>query len=310
MRVRVLAALFAILIATCSVAAAEAPASAKQGSSKSKSKSLAAASISGSDIAYGSDPAQKFDAYVDEAKTGAPWVMVVHGGSWMGGDKADYTQPAINAFYGAGFQVFSINYRLSPTAQWPAQRDDTNDALDYVRAHAEEFHIDKDRGVLYGASAGGQIATSVGVKGGAAKVRAVIGVSSVLQPLRVWQYAHGIGLPGGVPEVAPQNLAGWEAVLFRCPPVESFTYCYGRWRDGTPQNYVSSDDPPMLFVHSADDAASPIEGDTSFINALNAAGGSGALITAGGDVHDDGEMLWGNTNRTGWVLNFAIVHTR
>ena len=54
----------------------------------------------------------------------------------------------------------SIDYRLAPGAVFPAPRDDVFAAIAYLKDHAKEIGLDKDRLILLGRSAGGQIALS------------------------------------------------------------------------------------------------------------------------------------------------------
>src|SRR6185437_2536684 len=59
---------------------------------------------------------------------------------------------------GRGYAVADISYRLAPGAVWPAQRDDVLAAIAGLRGAAGRLGIDPDRIVVFGRSAGGQIA--------------------------------------------------------------------------------------------------------------------------------------------------------
>lgn len=91
-----------------------------------------------------------------------PCVVVIHGGSWVSGNRLDGgTKRWLNDWLaGLRYAVASIDYRLSPEFQWPAQRDDLLAAIAFLRQHAAVLNIDPDRLVLLGRSAGGQIATA------------------------------------------------------------------------------------------------------------------------------------------------------
>lgn len=92
---------------------------------------------------------------------GAPCVIVIHGGGWDSGDRAQL--PDFNHGLAArGYAVAAISYRLAPAHPWPAQRDDTLAAIAYLKTHAAALGIAADRLVLLGRSAGGQIAAAVG----------------------------------------------------------------------------------------------------------------------------------------------------
>jgi acetyl esterase/lipase len=104
--------------------------------------------------------------------------VVVHGGGWDGGDRtqlADWN----HRWAARGFAVAAISYRLAPRHRWPAQREDTRAALDWLKANADRLGLDAGRLVLVGRSAGGQIATAVAY---GANDPAIVGVVSFYAP--------------------------------------------------------------------------------------------------------------------------------
>ena len=97
------------------------------------------------------------DFYPSSAKTKSPLVIVIHGGSWQGGDCKQL--PELNSYLAQkGFNVAAINYRLAPAYKAPAPVEDTRDVINYFLRHAEELNIDSTNIVLLGRSAGAQIA--------------------------------------------------------------------------------------------------------------------------------------------------------
>ncbi|MBC7365649.1 MAG: alpha/beta hydrolase [Undibacterium sp.] len=105
-------------------------------------------------------PGLKLDFYRAVKGTAAPCVIVIHGGGWDSGDREQL--PEFNHWLARlGYAVVAIDYRLAPKFIWPAQRDDTLAAMAYVKAHAAELGVDATRLVLFGRSAGGQIASAV-----------------------------------------------------------------------------------------------------------------------------------------------------
>lgn len=112
-----------------------------------------------SDVAYGSDPAQKLDIYtLNDAPDGEqrPVLVYVHGGGFTGGSKVgDYYPQSATAWAARNGMVgINIDYRLAPAAVFPAARDDLAAAIAYVRANVAEFGGDPDRIFLWGHSAG------------------------------------------------------------------------------------------------------------------------------------------------------------
>src|SRR5690606_17745212 len=63
----------------------------------------------------------------------------------------------------AGFVVASSDYRFSAEALYPAAIEDTVDALQFLRANAEQFGIDPTLAVVFGQSGGGYLAAAVGL---------------------------------------------------------------------------------------------------------------------------------------------------
>lgn len=113
------------------------------------------------------------------ARTGrpAPVAMYVHGGGLWGDRKmhgfgarqanhegALFTplQQQLNA---RGFVVASIDYRLPPGTPWPAQIEDAKCAVRFLRAHAADLGIDRDRIGVWGSSGGGHLSSLLGLAG-------------------------------------------------------------------------------------------------------------------------------------------------
>jgi len=101
----------------------------------------------------------------DGARTNRPAILAIHGGGWRDGDKPWADQFA-KEFCPHGYVVFSINYRLAgrPNGTWPAQIQDVQKALRYIRANAARFRIDPSRIASLGVSAGGHLATMVALR--------------------------------------------------------------------------------------------------------------------------------------------------
>lgn len=109
-----------------------------------------------------------FDLYApraDSVRADRPAILAIHGGAWRGGDKAWGSQIA-EAFCPYGYVVVAVNYRLSsrPGGTWPAQIEDVQNALKFIRSNGRRFRIDPSRIASLGMSAGGHLATMVAVR--------------------------------------------------------------------------------------------------------------------------------------------------
>ena len=139
-----------------------------------------------SDLAYGPGAAL-LDACEPLESDGAPRaaMLVIHGGSWTRGDKADEGYGRICRLLAAhGYVAFSLNYRLAPTDVFPAAIDDVTQAVRWLRepAQVDRFNLDPTRIAALGGSAGGNLAALLGTRGSGdltvdARVAAVVELS-------------------------------------------------------------------------------------------------------------------------------------
>lgn len=108
------------------------------------------------------DPQQRLDLYVPKNASATPYPLVVyvHGGGWHSGDKTGkllgYYAPSLAS---QGIAVASINYRLAPSAIFPAQNDDVACALSFLRDSSAKYNLDPGRLTLFGDSAGAELVT-------------------------------------------------------------------------------------------------------------------------------------------------------
>jgi acetyl esterase/lipase len=181
----------------------------------------------------------KLDFYPAIGRRPAPCVIVIHGGGWDDGDRGQISQ--FNDWLArAGYSVADISYRLAPGAIWPAQRDDVAAAVAYVKQHAGELGADPERLVIFGRSAGGQIAEAAGYWLHDPAVRGVIALYAPADMNFAWQWGRpddALNSPellrrflGGTPQTVPAAYDSASAILL-----------------------VNSKSPPTLLVHGTID---------------------------------------------------------
>ena len=116
-------------------------------------------------VSYGEHARNKLDFWQAKSDKPTPVIMILHGGGWTAGSKANVSRsprfPNLRAIVGQGISVVAIDYRLigkhtegvMPPVK--ATLEDAARAVQFVRSKAGEWNIDKERIGSYGPSAGG-----------------------------------------------------------------------------------------------------------------------------------------------------------
>lgn len=184
-------------------------------------------------VAYGPDPAQRFDLYLPARAANAPVVFYVHGGGWANGDK---TNPGLADklahWLPKGYAVVSSNYRMLPETMPLEQARDITRAVATVQRRAGEWQLDRTRVVLMGHSAGAHLVALLGAdprmltQAGATPARGIVSLDSGALD---------------VPALMGQR---------RVPKLyqEAFGSDPGYWRSVSPQQQLNRGGLPMLLV--------------------------------------------------------------
>ena len=85
-----------------------------------------------------------------------PVIFWVHGGAFLGGDKSDITEYAVQ-IANKGYIVVNINYDLAPSSKYPTPLYQIKEAYQFIEKNAESYGIDMSRLYFAGDSAGAQI---------------------------------------------------------------------------------------------------------------------------------------------------------
>jgi arylformamidase len=189
------------------------------------------------DIAYGSDPRQRFDVYLPASPHNAPVILFVHGGGWANGNKDNTGIVDNKAAYWLpkGYVLVSTNYRMRPDTAPLDQARDVARALAEVQKLAPQWQADPSRVVLMGHSAGAHLAL-------------LIGASDTL-----WREA-GAKRPVGV--VSLDSGATDVPQIMLSPPLPGiYKAAFGDdkadWIAASPYHQLSADALPMLVVCSS-----------------------------------------------------------
>ena len=85
-----------------------------------------------------------------------PTIVSIHGGGYVYGSKEIYRRYGMDMAR-RGFAFVNFNYRLAPKWKFPTPLHDTNAVLHWICKNAARYHLDPDRIILLGDSAGAQL---------------------------------------------------------------------------------------------------------------------------------------------------------
>ncbi|NUT71359.1 alpha/beta hydrolase [Pseudarthrobacter sp. C4D7] len=252
-----------------------------------------------------------------ETRQGArPAVVHFHGGGWRMGERSSLG-PAVDGFglspieqlADAGFVVASADYRLSGVATFPAQLADAKAAVRWLRTHAAEYGVDPHRIYAWGDSAGGHLASLLGLTAGAAEFAgqggtdgtdsddSVAGVVAWYPPTDLLR----MGEQAGPDAVARADDPGSrEALLIGAQPADA----PDKARAASPLSYVHAGAPPFLLIHGTADRFVPAAQSTSLAAALEGAGNAVDLLLLEGADH-----MWTSPDGNSGAAERAIAAT-
>ncbi|WP_042356618.1 alpha/beta hydrolase [Bacillus rubiinfantis] len=97
------------------------------------------------------------------SEKGKPVIIYIHGGGLLWGSREEVKSQQIEFYNAAGYNVFSIDYRLAPETKLPDIVEDIDSAIQWVKQTApNHFDIDVQRIAVVGSSAGAYLALMTG----------------------------------------------------------------------------------------------------------------------------------------------------
>ena len=193
-----------------------------------------------------------------EAKN-RPAILLVHGGGWLQGDRFQLKGYGI-LLARLGFVCMCSSYRLSNEAIWPAQIQDVNCAIRYLRENAIKLGLDPKRIGISGNSAGAHLSLMAAAteydkifegEGGNNDVSSEVkSVCAIYAPTTIRQLKNLDPLDN-----AFLKLMGDKAEL-------------SDYEQASPINYVTRNFPPCLLIHGSSDSVVQLKDSTNFYDKL------------------------------------------
>ncbi len=238
------------------------------------------------DVAYANeDPAQVLDAYLVESDTPMPVMVHIHGGGWSKGSKDSIPRFLAQAVQDGWLSVISVEYRFTDVKTHPAQVQDCQRAIQFVRSKAKEWNLDPSRIGTTGGSAGAHLSLWLGMHDDAAQPEAEDPVAR--ESSRV---ALAIGFAGptdwGLLSDIEHKHPAYRQLLGYEPGTPAAEMSAELKADVSPVTFVSADDPPVLMVHGDADDVVPIQHSQALQNKLKEAGVTAELVVIPEGFHN------------------------
>lgn len=212
------------------------------------------------------------DVYRPQGAGPHPAVLLIHGGAWKRGDRAQ-VEGLAERIAARGYVVVNTTYRLVPKYIFPAPLLDVQQAVRWMRSEAGAHHgIDASRIASFGYSAGAHLAALLGHAANdpqlgdpATRVQAIV-AGGTPADLRLYEGGHLVpGFIGGTREQRPDA-----------------------FRLASPVAHVDSADPPVFQYHATLDDYVPFVQAERYKATLDAAGVPNELFVIRGHGHVSG----------------------
>ncbi len=186
------------------------------------------------------------DIFQPSKKGKYPLVLMIHGGGWRAGNKS-LQVPLAMQIASKGYITATVEYQLSLEAKFPAAVHNIKAAIRWLKLNADKYNIDTNRIAISGCSAGGHLASLVGLtndveyfegdlgeKGPSSNVQAIIDIDGVINFLS--PNSLNLNRRSDSPDVE------WLGGSFNDKP--------DVWKTASPIYWSSKASPPILFINS------------------------------------------------------------
>lgn len=232
---------------------------------------------------------EKLDLYQPSVRNDGgrfPAVVIIHGGGWVGGDKAANREFVTGTTLAkAGYVCASIEYWKGAKDRWPTNLQDCKNAVRWLRVNADRLHIDPERIGVIGGSAGGHLALMLAYTAGRGELDPqplYPGVSDrVSACVNMYGIANLATRQGTDKNGAPNGIAEGKTQLFP----ESLADAPEKWKQASPVSHIGKGCPPTLILHGTADTTVDRDQSKELAKALKTAGVESKLIMVEGANH-------------------------
>ena len=225
------------------------------------------------DVVYGhvDGMATVYDVSIPPNPNGAGVIFVISGGFLSTLENQALIAPVAEPLIDAGFTVFHLRHPSTPKYLAPEIYDVIQEGVQHILAHSMDFEVDRGRVGIMGMSTGGMLALLLATdvdhtkspQGGErpTAVVAYMPVADMRDQVGNVRATPSLGFP---PELAPSL---------------------------SPVDFVTADDPPVLFIHGDHDEVVPLQSNSVRLQQLFRTAGvpNDLLVVDGGHELFTGE---------------------
>lgn len=209
-----------------------------------------------------------------------PLIILVHGKSYQSGSRGD-VYPLLLTYSQRGYVVASLDYGLLPETTIVEQQDNIMAAAEYLAIHSNDYEVDPQRVMLIGFSSGAQLA-------------ARIAEEVAVDPDRYSYHIVGVGVVSGITDFSKFSSVGKDQELMSIYDNPAWVSLGSSTDTGTDvpggidviasqlnvteelakidvTANITSDLPPVIIFHGANDEVVPLSVARSFYDGLQAA---------------------------------------
>ena len=210
---------------------------------------------------------QRLDLKLPSSGNGPfPLILYVHGGGFTGGDwqLAQNNNGLISSASSKGYAVASAGYLLykNNKASFPQMVEDILAAIRHLRANAETYHLDPNKFVIAGFSAGGYLTNIVCALSGATHTYDVTTLGNAGVSSNVQAAASSSGLTD-FSKLVEQSGSTMHNTMAGGPLGGNLTdntdLMKNNLKKQNPLNYISANTPPLYMRHGTSDNIVPYQ---------------------------------------------------